>query len=137
MHFDLKNLGKVLLFLGVLAWVPFLFLIAIGQEPPIYPFLAVHLIGVIGGSRLRARYNPTKAEKKPKRVVIGRIMILLGVLAWAPYLYQTEVLDRAIEIRPFLTIHLTGVLGGIILLLSVSAVRFYKQSRFNNRASIQ
>jgi hypothetical protein len=130
MHFDLKKLGNVLLVLGVLAWVPFLFLIAVGQEPPIYPFLAVHLIGVIGGSRLRARYNPAMAEKKPKRVVIGRIMILLGVLAWAPYLYQSDVLGRAIEIRPFLALHLTGVLGGIILILSITLARFYSQSRF-------
>ncbi len=130
MHFDLKKLGNVLLVLGVLAWVPFLFLIAVGQEPPIYPFLAVHLIGVIGGSRLRARYNPTKAEKKPKRIVIGRIMILLGVLVWAPYLYQSDVLGRAIEIRPFLALHLTGVLGGIILILSITLARFYSQSRF-------
>jgi hypothetical protein len=135
MRFDHKRNGNVFLVLGVLAWAPFLYLIAIGQEPPIYPFLAVHLIGVIGGTRLRAHYNPTKSEKKPRRVVIGRIMIILGILAWAPYLYQSDVLGRAIEIRPFLAIHLTGVLGGIILLLSVTLARFYKQSRFNNRAS--
>jgi hypothetical protein len=121
--------------MGVLAWVPFLYLIAIGQEPPIYPFLIVHLTGVIGGSRIRARYNPAGETKKPKRFVIGRIMILLGVLAWAPYLYQTEVLEQSVEISPYLAMHLTGVLGGIILLLSVPLLRYYKQSRFNDRAS--
>ena len=62
-------------------------------------------------------------------------MILLGVLAWAPYLYQTEVLEQSVEISPYLAMHLTGVLGGIILLLSVPLLRYYKQSRFNDRAS--
>ena len=53
--FDSQKMGKVLLIMGVLAWVPFLTLVAMGEEPSIYPFLVVHLTGVIGGTRLRAR----------------------------------------------------------------------------------
>lgn len=131
MRFNLKTMGNILVIMGVLAWVPFIFLVANGQEPPIYPFLVFHLIGVIGGTRLRVRANPVAAGKKPRRAIFGRILIILGVLAWAPYLYQTEVLGQSIEMRPFLVMHLTGVLGGILLILSVPLVRVYKQSRSN------
>lgn len=119
----LREIGTALLVLGILAWVPFLILVASGREPSIYPFLAVHLTGVIGGTRLRARARTVPAERRPRRQVLGRILIILGVLAWAPYLYQKEVLDRAIEIGPYLALHLTGVLGGIALLVSVLLVR--------------
>ena len=132
MQFNQKKIGNVAVMMGVVAWVPFIFLVASGQEPPIYPFLAVHLIGVISGARLRAQANSTAAGKKPRRAIIGRILIILGVLAWAPYLYQTEVLGHAVEMRPFLVLHLTGVLGGLLLILSVPLVRVYKQSRFNS-----
>ena len=64
-----------------------------------------------------------------RRQQVGRIMIILGVIAWAPYLYQKEILGRSIEITPYLTAHLTGVVGGITLLLSVPFTR-YLNARF-------
>ena len=66
--------------LGVLAWLPFILLVALGYEPSIFPFLAVHLTGVIGGSRLRSSANPESKKKHSRRTVIGRILIILGVL---------------------------------------------------------
>ena len=42
-----KKIGNLLTLLGVLAWVPFLYLVATDQEPSIFPFLIVHLSGVL------------------------------------------------------------------------------------------
>jgi len=113
------KLGNILVVVGVLAWTPFLALVARGDEPSIFPFLAVHLTGVIGGSRLRAYGRGDTDEKTNRRYTYGRLLILLGVLAWSPYLYQKHILDRAIDIGPFLLLHLVGVLGGIGLILTV------------------
>ncbi len=115
---DRKTLANILIIMGVLAWVPFLYLVATGQEPSIFPYLTVHLIGVIGGSQLRRKSSPS-TKKRNRRQVTGRILILLGVFAWAPYLYQKEILSQSVEMAPYLTAHLFGVLGGIALLLSV------------------
>jgi hypothetical protein len=126
---DTQTIGKILLIMGVLAWVPFSILVAMGEEPSIYPFLAVHLTGVIGGTRLRARGRDGEPRKRNRRQVLGRILILLGVLAWAPYLYQKDILGEPIEIGLFLTVHLTGVLTGIALLLSVPLQNYWQKSR--------
>jgi hypothetical protein len=115
---DRKTLANILIIMGVLAWGPFLYLVATGQEPSIFPYLTVHLIGVIGGSQLRRKSSPS-TKKRNRRQVAGRILIILGVFAWAPYLYQKEILSQSVEIAPYLTAHLIGVLGGIALLLSV------------------
>ena len=90
---DRRRLGTVLLWLGVLAWLPFIYFLATGQNPSIYPFLVVHLTGVVGGTRLRALDREANAtQKRHKRQVVGRIFIFVGVLAWMPYLYQKDVL---------------------------------------------
>lgn len=123
--FNLKKIGTILIWAGVAAWLPFLYLLAVGQNPSIYPFLVMHLIGILGGTRLKAlARKETTSQKHHKRQVIGRIMILLGVLAWLPYLYQKELLTMVVEIRPYLAVHLIGVLGGIALLASVPLTRF-------------
>jgi hypothetical protein len=123
-----KKLGNLLTLMGVLAWLPFLYLVASGGEPSIFPFLIIHLSGVLGGSQLRRSASPS-ITKLSRRQLVGRIMIILGVIAWAPYLYQNEILGQSIEITPYLTAHLTGVLGGIALLLSVPLTR-YLSGRF-------
>jgi hypothetical protein len=47
------RLGRALIILGVLAWVPYFALQFFTQlDPPMLPFLVVHLIGVIGGGWL-------------------------------------------------------------------------------------
>jgi hypothetical protein len=120
-----RKIGNFLTLLGVLAWVPFLFLIVRGQEPSIFPFLLVHLSGVLIGSQLRRGASPSRG-KLSRRQLIGRIMIILGVFAWAPYIYQKEILGQSIEIAPYLTVHLTGVLGGIALMLSVPLTRYFQ-----------
>jgi hypothetical protein len=114
-----------LIWLGVLAWLPFLYLLASGKDPSIYPFLSVHLLGVLGGTRLRAATDPEKRTKRHHPLQrVGRIMIILGVIAWVPYIYQKSLLGTPTEIAPFLATHLTGVLGGSALLLSRPVIRF-------------
>jgi hypothetical protein len=109
-----------------------LYLLAVGEHPSIYPFLVVHLVGILGGTRMKALAKKGKTpRKRHKRQVIGRIMILLGVLAWIPYLYQKELLDMTVEIRPYLSVHLFGVLGGIALLASVPLTRILLKDHYS------
>ena len=128
MKIETRKLATFLLILGILAWAPFLLLVALGREPSIYPFLAVHLTGVIGGSRLRARSRPEGA-RRGRRQVWGRLLIVLGVLAWVPWFYQTDVLGRELEIAPYLALHLTGVLSGLGVLLSRPLQRLWQRLR--------
>ncbi|MBI2847091.1 MAG: hypothetical protein HYX82_04330 [Chloroflexi bacterium] len=52
-----ETLGTWLIFVGVLAWVPYAILKwMMGLHPPVLPFLAVHLSGVIPGFILK-RYT--------------------------------------------------------------------------------
>lgn len=122
-------LGNGLILLGVLVWAPFLAATAMGEDWPFLPFLAGHLAGVLGGWRLRARadrmegHRPAIPEVGRRRRWLSRLLIYLGVLAWAPYFYQIRVLGNAVEISPYLAAHLTGVLSGVALRLSVEIER--------------
>jgi hypothetical protein len=48
------RLGIVWIWLGVLVWAPYIVLRIIGEQPSVNLYLPLHLIGVMGGSRLRA-----------------------------------------------------------------------------------
>ncbi len=48
------RLGSVLIWLGVLVWAPFIILRIMGEQPSMSLYLPIHLLGVMGGSRLRA-----------------------------------------------------------------------------------
>jgi hypothetical protein len=123
--------GAVLIWLGVLAWVPFFILLAVGRDVSIFPFLALHLTGVISGTWLRSRTDAQaeSAQQQPgrRRRIVSRIMIYLGVLAWAPYFYLDRVVGQEVEMGPFLAVHLTGVLGGAALRASVELDRFVRR----------
>ena len=123
-----RTLGTILIWLGVLAWAPFLTLAASDQPVSIFPFLAAHLAGVLGGAWLRSSADRAegaiKVENGQRRRIVSRIMIYLGVLAWVPYFYLEKALGQDVEIGPFLAAHLTGVLGGAALRASVELDRF-------------
>jgi hypothetical protein len=90
----------------------------------------VHLIGVVGGSALRTSARRLEGEPPVaqligrRRWLLGRMLIGLGVLAWAPYLYLHYALGQKVVITPYLTAHLTGVLGGSALLASIGVSRY-------------
>lgn len=112
------RLGSLLVWLGVFAWVPFIFLRAIGERPSFLVFLPFHLLGVIGGSRIRSvawKELGMLPAKKSILHVAGHVMILLGILVWVPYLYLKLVMEQPVEVMNFLPFHLTGVLGGVLL----------------------
>jgi hypothetical protein len=124
------RLGTILVWLGVLTWAPFIFLRAIGEKPTFLLFLPFHLVGVVGGSRLRSSARKELGISLPKRDLLhtaGHILILLGISVWAPYLYSKLVMGQSVEVMSYLPFHLTGVLGGVFLhLLS------YVHERFGN-----
>jgi hypothetical protein len=81
--------------------------------------LPFHLIGVVGGSRLRSyarkEMGISKAKKNVFRV-IGHMMIWVGVSVWVPYFYMKLIVQEAVSVMNYLPYHLTGVLGGLLML---------------------
>jgi hypothetical protein len=112
------RLGIILVWLGIFTWAPFIFLRAVGEKPPFLLFLPFHLIGVIGGSRLRAMARKEMGLAPPKRNflrIAGHVLIILGILVWGPYLYLKLFLVQPVEVMEYLPFHLVGVLGGVFL----------------------
>ena len=115
------RLGNLLIALGVFTWLPFIVLRIAGEKPSLFLYLPFHLLGVIGGSRLRAA---TRSEmgivptKKSLLQLLGHGMIILGILVWAPYLYFKVVLHQPVEVMDYLPYHLAGILGGILVLVA-------------------
>ena len=113
------RLGNVLIALGVLTWLPFIILRFVGEKPSLFWYLPVHLVGVIGGARLRAYARKEMGmppAKKSLLPMLGHGMILLGVLVWAPYFYLKLVAQQDVYVVNFLPYHLLGVLGGVLIL---------------------
>lgn len=111
--------GTLLIWLGVLIWTPFIVLQIAGQQPSFLLFLPFHLIGVIGGARLRSFARKQMGLPSPKRnplQIIGSILIVLGILTWVPYFYLKAFTQTPVNVMNFLPFHLTGVLGGVLLL---------------------
>ena len=113
------NWGKILIWVGVLTWVPYVYLIISGKEASLFPFLALHLIGVVGGLWIKKQkrsmnINPLPSTGKRARP-IGNILILLGILAWAPYLILHKYYGYDVDITPYKVVHLTGILAGIFI----------------------
>lgn len=113
------RLGHVLVWLGVLVWAPFIVLRIMGEQPSMSLYLPLHLLGVMGGSRLRAfarREMGMPSPKKTRLQMLGHGLIWAGVLVWAPYYYSKAVAGRQVDLMDYLPYHLTGVLGGVLLL---------------------
>ena len=112
------RLGTIFVWLGVFTWAPFIFLRAIGEQPSFLFFLPFHLLGVIGGSRLRSVARKELGLMPPEKNIwrmAGHGMILLGILVWAPYLYLKLAMGQSVEVMNYLPFHLVGVLGGVLL----------------------
>ena len=116
-----ERLGTIFIWLGIFTWLPFIFLKVIGEKPPFLLFLPFHLLGVIGGARLRSiarkELGAPPSRKNGLRMA-GHILIFLGILVWAPYLYQKLIAGQEVEVMNFLPYHLIGVLGGVSLYIA-------------------
>lgn len=113
------RLGNVLVTLGVLTWLPFIVLRIAGETPSLFWFLPFHLAGVIGGSRLRSLARREMGALTPKRNILrmlGHTLIYAGILVWLPYFYLKLSASSAVNVMDFLPYHLSGVLGGILVL---------------------
>lgn len=110
--------GNVLIWLGVLTWLPFIVLRIAGEKPSLFLYLPFHLLGVMGGSRLRAYARKELGITPAKKSILqllGHGMIILGILVWTPYFYL-KLIQQQVEVMNYLPYHLIGVLGGVVLL---------------------
>lgn len=108
--------GIALIWVGVLIWLPFILLRANGLKPSLFWFLPFHLVGVIGGSRLRKMAREEMGVNAPKRNAfrtIGHSLIFLGIMVWSVYFYLKVVAGQPVDVGSFLPYHLTGIFGGI------------------------
>ena len=108
--------GLMLIWTGVLTWLPFILMRASGYKPSLFWFLPFHLIGVIGGSRLRKAARQEMDADAPKRNAfraIGHGLIFLGILVWGVYFYLKLVAGQPVEVGDFLLYHLSGIFSGI------------------------
>lgn len=111
--------GTLLIWFGVLIWTPFIILQIAGKHPTFLWFLPFHLVGVIGGARLRSLARKQMGLPTPKRKplqIAGSVSIALGILTWAPYFYLKAFTQTSVNVMNFLPFHLIGVLGGVLLL---------------------
>jgi len=113
------RIGLILIWVGVLTWLPFILMRANNQKPSIFWFLPFHLVGVVGGSRLRKMARGELGAEAPARNTfrtIGHSLIFLGILVWGVYFYLKLVAGQSVEVGDFLPYHLTGIFGGIVFL---------------------
>ena len=113
------RLGTALIWLGVMTWLPFIILRIAGEKPSLFWFLPIHLIGVVGGSRLRSLARKEMGALTPKKNllrVIGHGLIYTGILVWAPYFYLKLITQQPVNVMNFLPYHLAGIFGGILFL---------------------
>jgi len=111
--------GLALIWVGVLTWLPFILMRASGSKPSIFWFLPFHLVGVVGGSRLRSvarRELGADAPRKNAFRTIGHNLIFLGIMVWSLYFYLKLVVGQPVDVGDFLPYHLTGIFGGITFL---------------------
>jgi polyferredoxin len=114
------RLGIVLIWLGVMTWLPFIVLRIAGEKPSLFWYLPFHLFGVVGGSRLRSLARKEIGVPAPKKKilrVIGHGLIYIGILVWAPYFYLKLITQQPVDVMYYLPFHLAGVLGGVLCIV--------------------
>ena len=114
------RLATVLIWVGVLAWVPFIVMRIIGYTPSIFWFLPFHLIGVVGGSRMKSmarREMGTDLHKKTRLRTLGHLLVFVGIFVWIVYFSLKLIFHVPVDVGQFLPYHLTAILSGITVLL--------------------
>lgn len=127
----LRKFGTIFIIIGVLVWAPYFVLRINGESPSLLVFLPFHLLGVVGGARMRKTANkqlgiPNEKRRGYKR--IAHYLVIASLLVWIPY-YVLKFSGRPVELAPFLAVHLVGILGGTGLLVVGTAVKFIQERR--------
>lgn len=128
---QLYKYGTVLLWAGVLVWAPYFALRMMGESPSLMVYLPFPLLGVIGGARMRTTANKQLGKRVEKRRGYKRIahyLVIASILVWIPY-YALKLSGRPVELAPFLTVHLIGILSGTGLMIAGGVVQNIKNKR--------
>lgn len=128
---QLQRYGTILIWTGVLVWVPYFVLRIIGESPSLMMYLPFHLLGVICGARMRTTAHkqlgkPVEKHRGHKR--IAHYFVIASILVWIPY-YALKLSGRPVELSPFLTVHLICIFSGIGLMGFGEAVRYLQKKR--------
>jgi accessory gene regulator protein AgrB len=129
----LHRFGNILIWIGVLVWVPFFALRIAGESPALMAFLPFHLAGVFSGARLRTLAHRQLGISKVKRSGYKRVahfLVIASILVWIPY-YAQRLLARPVELEPYLSIHLIGIFSGTGLMAIGSAWQYYQNKRIS------
>ena len=114
------RLATVMIWVGGLTWNPFIVMRILGNTPSIFWFLPFHLIGVVGGSRMKALARREMGALPPQKTrlrTLGYMLIILGILVWMLYFSLKLIFQVPVEVVQLLPYHLAAVLSGIALLL--------------------
>lgn len=110
-----QKLSNIFIWLGLLAWVPYIGLRIFKIDVIVIPFLAVHLTGVIGGVILRRQSGQSGESDSNSRKIrkkISTVLLILGISVWGVYFLLEWITGVEREVTPFLIAHLSGVLSG-------------------------
>jgi hypothetical protein len=128
---QLHKLGTVLVWLGVLVWVPYFALRIAGESPSLLLYLPFHLASVIGGSRIRTAANQQLGKPKEKRKgykLVAHVLVIASILVWIPY-YALKISGQPVELSPYLIAHLIGILSGTGLMGAGSVFHYFRKRR--------
>lgn len=123
MRISRSALGRTLTGLGILAWVPYAVLTIGGSTPSILPFLAVHLTGILGGLWIkrmdRGMVDGNSWAPRLARRRMGSILVLIGIAVWVPYFILKDLTAQQVNSAPFIVLHLSAVITGLVLRLGL------------------
>jgi polyferredoxin len=122
------RLANSLIWIGVLTWAPFILLRFAGETPNLFLFLPFHLLGVVGGSRLKAAARRDLGEAAPQKTrlrTLGHILVFTGIMVWVIYFFLKLVVHMPVEVGQFLPFHLTAMLSGVVILFA----NFWRERR--------
>lgn len=112
-------LGKIIIGIGTFTWIMYIVMVKNGKDISIWPFLIIYLVGRIVGRKLIGSPVDDGLVIGKRRRKLSKVLIYLGILAWLPYIYLDNVIGAEVNIMPFLTVHLVGIISGILVRLSM------------------
>jgi hypothetical protein len=115
--------SRILIILGVLAWLPYIIARLLKVDLSAIPFLILHLIGVLGGVLLRRNTEAGTNGEASRQIIFlkkfSTVILILGVSVWGVYFGLQWITGVSREVTPFLIAHLSGVLTGAAIKLYI------------------